>query len=629
LIYLNKEKKKKMKFNKAIVLSILAASAEAYDLLKDFSNGFRIGAATNTRFYNNANYVNAMKAFNYMVAENACKFVSIQGQKGNFNFNDCDNHLKKAKELGMDFRGHALIWHSMAPQWLEREDSNTMRQSIVNHITKVLQHYDGKIDTWDVVNEAIDDSSNGNGWKYRNSFLYQKNKDFIDLAFKTARQVAPKVKLFYNDYNTEGIWGKSESVYQFIADLKKRNIPIDGVGLQYHVSVQHQPQLNKITDLISRYCQLGLEVHITELDVSCEGACNAGDVQNKQGQVFSNALKACLTNSCCTGFLVWGIGDNDSWLGADKKGLLFDGSYKPKSQYNALLNVLKSTKAASLGNKPANNGGNTGGNAQPVDDAPVSSTFKPKKMADGWYRIKNPESGLYLNVADGEGADSQNVELGEDGQQMWKLTNVGNNYVTLTSSLGEFNLDVCMGEDENGTNAQIYSIHNEEPQQFVVMETETKNVYVIGTRGSNGSKVLDIENYGTTPGSNVYQWENEGKANQLWTLEPIQGTISGGDETSSNESKPSNDESCWAKSLGYSCCKSCGVVMEDDSGKWGIENGDWCGIAKTCSSKCIGAAGYPCCSRTCIVQFEDESGKWGIENNDWCIIDRDLCIYLQ
>jgi endo-1,4-beta-xylanase len=165
LIYLNKEKKKKMKFNKAIVLSILAASAEAYDLLKDFSNGFRIGAATNTRFYNNANYVNAMKAFNYMVAENACKFVSIQGQKGNFNFNDCDNHLKKAKELGMDFRGHALIWHSMAPQWLEREDSNTMRQSIVNHITKVLQHYDGKIDTWDVVNEAIDDSSNGNGLK--------------------------------------------------------------------------------------------------------------------------------------------------------------------------------------------------------------------------------------------------------------------------------------------------------------------------------------------------------------------------------------------------------------------------------------------------------------------------------
>ncbi|OUM57521.1 glycoside hydrolase family 10 protein, partial [Piromyces sp. E2] len=281
-----------------------------------------------------------MKAFNYMVAENACKFVSIQGTKGKFNFNDCDAHLNKAKELGMDFRGHALIWHSMAPKWLENEDSNSMKNSIINHITTVLKHYEGKFDTWDVVNEAIDDSSNGNGWKMRNSFLYQKVPNFIDLSFQTARQVSPRTKLFYNDYNTEGIWGKSESVYQFIADLKKRNIPIDGVGLQYHVSVQHQPQFNKINDLIGRYCKLGVEVHITELDVSCESSCYAGDVESKQSQVFTNALKACLGNSCCTGFLVWGIGDPDSWLGSDKKGLLFNGNYQPKSQYTALLNVL-------------------------------------------------------------------------------------------------------------------------------------------------------------------------------------------------------------------------------------------------------------------------------------------------
>jgi hypothetical protein len=62
----------------------------------------------------------------------------------------------------------------MAPKWLENEDSNSMKNSIVNHITNVLKHYEGKIDTWDVVNEAIDDSSNGNGWKMRNSFLTKR-----------------------------------------------------------------------------------------------------------------------------------------------------------------------------------------------------------------------------------------------------------------------------------------------------------------------------------------------------------------------------------------------------------------------------------------------------------------------
>jgi len=597
-----------MKFSKAFVITALAASANGYELLKNYSKGFRIGAATNTIHYNNANYVNAMKAFNYMVAENACKFVSIQGTKGRFNFNDCDAHYNKAKELGMDFRGHALIWHSMAPKWLEYEDSNTMRNSIVNHITTVLKHYEGKIDTWDVVNEAIDDDSNGNGWKYRNSFLYQKNRDFIDLAFKTARQVAPKVKLFYNDYNTEGIWGKSESVYQFVADLKKRNIPIDGVGLQYHVSVQNQPQFNKINDLIGRYCKLGLEVHITELDVSCVNSCNAGDVESRQSQVFTNALKACLNNSCCTAFLVWGIGDPDSWLGNDKKGLLFNGNYQPKSQYNALLNVLKTTTAASLGN-----GGNTNTNTPAVD---VSKNAV--KLQDGWYTIKNTGSGKYLYVD--KAGDVENVVIGSTARK-WKLTNVSDGYVTLTSELGNYMLDVANGEDVNSANLQIYSAYGGNAQQFVILKTSNSNVYTIGTKASSGQRVLDVEKRGTTDGSNVIQYALNGASNQTWTFESTSAPSSG---SQGGQGGNNNNNSCWSSRLGYPCCKSCNVVFTDNDGKWGVENDDWCGISSTCnnSNTCVGAQGYPCCQNSCIVYSTDADGRWSIENGDWSLIKK-------
>ncbi|ORY01260.1 hypothetical protein LY90DRAFT_709463 [Neocallimastix californiae] len=600
-----------MKFSKAFVITALAASANGYELLKNYSKGFRIGAATNTIHYNNANYVNAMKAFNYMVAENACKFVSIQGTKGRFNFNDCDAHYNKAKELGMDFRGHALIWHSMAPKWLEYEDSNTMRNSIVNHITTVLKHYEGKIDTWDVVNEAIDDDSNGNGWKYRNSFLYQKNRDFIDLAFKTARQVAPKVKLFYNDYNTEGIWGKSESVYQFVADLKKRNIPIDGVGLQYHVSVQNQPQFNKINDLIGRYCKLGLEVHITELDVSCVNSCNAGDVESRQSQVFTNALKACLNNSCCTAFLVWGIGDPDSWLGNDKKGLLFNGNYQPKSQYNALLNVLKTTTAASLGN-----GGNTNTNTPAVD---VSKNAV--KLQDGWYTIKNTGSGKYLYVD--KAGDVENVVIGSTARK-WKLTNVSDGYVTLTSELGNYMLDVANGEDVNSANLQIYSAYGGNAQQFVILKTSNSNVYTIGTKASSGQRVLDVEKRGTTDGSNVIQYALNGASNQTWTFESTSAPSSG---SQGGQGGNNNNNSCWSSRLGYPCCKSCNVVFTDNDGKWGVENDDWCGISSTCnnSNTCVGAQGYPCCQNSCIVYSTDADGRWSIENGDWCLIKNNSC----
>ncbi|ORX81617.1 hypothetical protein BCR32DRAFT_327255 [Anaeromyces robustus] len=608
-----------MKLSTALAIIAAAASANGYELLRDYSKGFRIGAATNTIHYSNSNYNNAMKAFNYMVAENACKFVSIQGTKGKFNFNDCDNHLKKAQELGMDFRGHALVWHSMAPKWLENEDANTMKNSIINHITTVLKHYEGKIDTWDVVNEAIDDSSNGNGWNMRKSFLYNKVPNFIDIAFQTARQVSPKTKLFYNDYNTEGIWGKSESVYQFVADLKKRNIPIDGVGIQYHVSLENNPRFDKINDLISRYCKLGVEVHITEMDVSCDKNCWASDVEQQQGKVFTNALQACLNNSCCTGFLVWGIGDNDSWIGGDKKGLLFNSNYQPKSQYTAVLNLLKSTTAASLGNGGGNtgNGGNGGSTTpqQPSEDI----TKKAVKLDNGNYYIKNPNSGKYLRV--GKAGNSQNVVIGSSAQK-WKLTNTDDGYITLVSELGNYMIDVANGSGENNANVQIYDAYGGDAQKFVLLKTSQSNTYVIATKASNGYRVLDIEKNGTAEGSNVLQWDNQEKANQFWVFEKVNDNNNGGNNQN-------QEDTCWSTSLGYPCCKSCNTsaVFEDNDGKWGIENDDWCGIPKSCSSStsCIGAQGYPCCKTTCSVFSTDSDGKWGIENDNWCLIDSSKC----
>ncbi|KAG4105798.1 glycoside hydrolase [Neocallimastix lanati (nom. inval.)] len=208
----------------------------AYELLKNYANNIKIGVAANTMKFNNASYNEALKAFNYMDAENGCKLASIQPRKGVYNFNDCDDHYNRAKQLGMVFRGHCLIWYSDQPDW----------------------------------------------------FKFQ-------ILLILPRKVSPSTKLFYNDYNTKGIWAKSKAVYNFVADLKKRNILIGGVGLQYHVSVKNQPAFGKINNLIDRYCKLGIEVHITELDVSCEGACGASNEQQQQATIFTNALKLVLT----------------------------------------------------------------------------------------------------------------------------------------------------------------------------------------------------------------------------------------------------------------------------------------------------------------------------------------------
>eukprot|EP00833_Pecoramyces_ruminatium_P006346 jgi/Orpsp1_1/1180378/evm.model.c7180000073148.1 len=221
-------------------------------------------------------------------------------------------------------------------------------------------------------------------------------------------------------------------------------------------------------------------------------------------------------------------------------------------------------------------------------------------LSDGWYYIKNPTSERYLQVRNDEGKNVANIEIGSltksDGQK-WKLTNVGDGYVTLTSALGNFNLDIANGEDKDGANVQIYEAHNGDAQQFVILTTSTDKVYTIGTKVSYGEKALDIEKNGTTDGANVLQWTNSSKSNQLWVFEAA---------------------GCWAKALGYECCKTCQPAQfTDESGDWGVENDEWCGISN--EVQCC-ALGYPCCKSTSEVAYTDENGKWGIENNDWCEI---------
>ncbi|ORX83950.1 endoglucanase precursor [Anaeromyces robustus] len=86
------------------------------------------------------------------------------------------------------------------------------------------------------------------------------------------------------------------------------------------------------------------------------------------------------------------------------------------------------------------------------------------------------------------------------------------------------------------------------------------------------------------------------------------------------------EEECWSKALGYECCSkdNTRVVVSDDSGKWGVENGQWCGINKS-KDKCWSLEyGYKCCSH-CKVLLKDDYGKWGEMNGQWCGIDPAKC----
>lgn len=144
-------------------------------------------------------------------------------------------------------------------------------------------------------------------------------------------------------------------------------------------------------------------------------------------------------------------------------------------------------------------------------------------LNDGWYYIKNVHAEKYLQVAGNEGKSGKNVELGTGtgvNGQKWYLKNVGNGYVTLKSALGNFMLDVEYGENKDGANIEIYNAHSGSPQQFM-LKSSSNGSYVIATKSSNLTKVLDDYKYGKTDGTNVCQWTYGGGPNQRWIFEPV------------------------------------------------------------------------------------------------------------
>ena len=165
-------------------------------------------------------------------------------------------------------------------------------------------------------------------------------------------------------------------------------------------------------------------------------------------------------------------------------------------------------------------------NGVSVNPTPTPSGNIPgqtKTLNDGWYYIKNKHAQKYLQVANNTGKANQNVELsagtGVKGQK-WYLKNVGNGYITLKSALGNFMLDVANGANKDGANIGIYNSYSGTAQQFMVKTTKTNGEYVVATKSSNLTKVLDDYNFGTSNGANVCQWTYGGQANQIWYFEP-------------------------------------------------------------------------------------------------------------
>ena len=345
-------------------------------------HGFKLGTVINPQNLQKKAYTDMVKAdFNSLTAANEFKAYSLLNQTASqksengmpvMNYYNADKIAEFAQTNGIGIRGHVLVWDAYMPAWFFKEgykndgafvDSTTMRKRLEYYINEVVSHFEtkfpGVVYCWDVVNEAVADGTNeckaDDPRRVRTSrggttnYFYDViGPDYVELSFKYARaavnKVNPKIKLFYNDYSTF-YSPKKEAIGKLIESINKNEKLCDGVGMQGYVGGYGQQagcmstaDIQKFSDAIKFYSNMGLEVQVTELALRNYEKAQAAKHAAFYEAFFKMLAAVADETKSLTCVAIWGICDNPSLPKTDY-------SYKMNGPYCGMFNYDCTKKA--------------------------------------------------------------------------------------------------------------------------------------------------------------------------------------------------------------------------------------------------------------------------------------------
>ena len=352
------------------------SAAERTGLASAYGDDFLVGTAiSNDTLANDNQHLKTLIArdFNAITAENCMKSALVQPRQGQWDWGLADRFVNFGTQHDMHIVGHALVWHSQVPDdfFVHTDGSPIDRDELIQrmetHIRTLMGRYKGKIQTWDVVNEAIDEDK---GWRKSAWFNTMGNADYVEHAFRLAHELDPSAHLIYNDYNMHNP-GKRAFLVDVLKDYKRRGVPIHGVGLQSHVGLDY-PDLQEFEASIEAYAAQGMRIHCTELEVDVlpvawefTGAEISTDFEySDQLNPYADALPTDIQERLTERYVqlfrlflkhrdkidrvtFWGTHDGESWKndfpvrGRSNYPLLFDRELQPKPAYFALMDLKR------------------------------------------------------------------------------------------------------------------------------------------------------------------------------------------------------------------------------------------------------------------------------------------------
>jgi endo-1,4-beta-xylanase len=357
----------------ALALWITPALAAEPALRSVFQDDFTVGVALGSRVIGGRQAEAgelAAKQFSSLTPENEMKWQALHPAPDRYRFEAADAFVDFARRHRMELVGHALVWHSQTPAWVFQDkdgqalDREALLARMRGHIHTVVGRYRGKIKGWDVVNEALSDG--GPDLLRDSPWRRIIGDDYLDHAFRYAREADPQAELYYNDYGLEDP-RKRENCLKLLRAMRERGVPIDGVGTQSHFHLRHPP-LEEIEKTITALAGLGLKVMVTELDVDVlpsRGDLGIADINRRQqadpaldpyrgplpdpiqeelARRYSSIFEIYLRHrKSITRVTFWGLDDGRTWLnhfpirGRTNHPLLFDRDLNPKPAFHAVV----------------------------------------------------------------------------------------------------------------------------------------------------------------------------------------------------------------------------------------------------------------------------------------------------
>jgi endo-1,4-beta-xylanase len=318
------------------------------EIYKDY---FPIGAAVSPDVIQKTDGL-IKKHFNSLTPENDMKFQIVHPEEEVFKFDNADQIVNFALQNRMKVRGHNLVWH-LTPDWLfkgpdgERVSREVLLERLERHIKTVVGRYRGKVYCWDVINEAVEDDDRPELLR-DTEWLEIIGEDYLNKAFQWAHEADPDALLFYNDYAAE-VPAKRDKIVKLIKKLKDQGVPIHAIGIQGHWHLG-ELSFDDLRYAIEFYASLGLQVQITELDLSFYSLNDLVSRYPKpttaQLELLANTYSKIFNilreyKQLIAGVSFWGVTDDQSWLNywpvnRNNWPLLFDSSQQPKEAFWAI-----------------------------------------------------------------------------------------------------------------------------------------------------------------------------------------------------------------------------------------------------------------------------------------------------